>query len=79
MTYRVINRNIPKPPPKKTQTNEDYLRSCTTEELVNVIHLMTASCYVCGSVGVDYKRCYFRKQCAGPKEIEEWLKEKHDG
>ena len=59
------------------QTNEEYIRTCSTAELVHVIHLMTTSCYVCGSDGVDYRRCYFRKQCTGPKEIEEWLKEPH--
>lgn len=58
-------------------TNEEWLRSATTEQLVHVIHLMTTSCYVCGQEGVDYKRCYFHKKCTGPKEIEEWLKEKH--
>ena len=62
---------------KGKKTNEEYLRSCTTEQLVHVIHLMTTSCYVCGSDGVDYKRCYFHKKCTGPKEIEEWLKEPH--
>ena len=56
-------------------TNEEYIRTCSTAELVHVIHLMTTSCYVCGSDGVDYRRCYFRKQCTGPKEIEEWLYE----
>jgi len=59
-------------------TNEEYLKSCNTEQLVHVIHLMTTSCYVCGKDGVDYKRCYFHKKCTGPKEIEEWLKEKHE-
>lgn len=59
-------------------TNEEYIRTCSTAELVHVIHLMTSSCYVCGSDGVDYRRCYFRKQCTGPKEIEEWLKEIHN-
>jgi hypothetical protein len=59
-------------------TNEEYIKSCSTEQLVQVIHLMTTSCYVCGKDGVDYKRCYFRKKCTGPKEIEEWLKEPHD-
>lgn len=58
-------------------TNEEYLRFCNTEQLVHVIHLMTSSCYVCGKEGVDYKRCYFHKKCTGPKEIEEWLKEKY--
>ena len=62
----------------KPMTNEEYMRSCNTEQLVHVIHLMTTSCYVCGSDGVDYKRCYFHKKCTGPKEIEEWLKEPHD-
>ena len=59
-------------------TNEEWLRSCNTEQLVHVIHLMTSCCYVCGKDGVDYKRCYFHKKCTGPKEIEEWLKEKHE-
>lgn len=62
---------------KANMTNEEYIRTCSTAELVHVIHLMTTSCYVCGSDGVDYRRCYFRKQCTGPKEIEEWLKEPH--
>ena len=61
----------------KPMTNEEYIRTCSPAELVHVIHLMTTSCYVCGSDGVDYRRCYFRKQCTGPKEIEEWLKEIH--
>jgi len=63
---------------KPMMTNEEYLRSCNTEQLVHVIHLMTTCCYVCGKEGVDYKRCYFHKKCTGPKEIEEWLKEPHD-
>lgn len=62
----------------KPMTNEEYIRTCSTAELIHVIHLMTSSCYVCGSDGVDYRRCYFRKQCTGPKEIEEWLKEIHN-
>ena len=62
----------------KPLTNEAWLRSCNTEQLVHVIHLMTSSCYVCGMDGVDYRRCYFRKKCTGPKEIEEWLKDKHE-
>ncbi len=65
------------PTPSEPMTNEEYIRTCSTAELVHVIHLMTTSCYVCGSDGVDYRRCYFRKQCTGPKEIEEWLKEPH--
>ena len=72
--------NKVKAPPKPNplpMTNEEYIRTCSTAELVHVIHLMTTSCYVCGSDGVDYRRCYFRKQCTGPKEIEEWLKEPH--
>ena len=60
------------------QTEQEYIQSCNTEQLVHVIHLMTTSCYVCGKEGVDYKRCYFHKKCTGPKEIEEWLKEPHD-
>lgn len=60
------------------QTEQEYIQTCTTEQLVHVIHLMTSSCYVCGKEGVDYKRCYFHKKCTGPKEIEEWLKEPHD-
>jgi hypothetical protein len=63
---------------KGKKTREEWLKSCNTEQLVNVIHLMTTSCYVCGKEGVDYKRCYFHKKCTGPKEIEEWLKEPHD-
>lgn len=63
----------------KQMTNEEHIRTCSTAELVHVIHLMTTSCYVCGSDGVDYRRCYFRKQCTGPKEIEEWLKQPHGG
>ena len=58
-------------------SNEEYMRTCSTEQLVHVIHLMTTSCYVCGKDGVDYKRCYFHKKCTGPKEIEEWLKQPH--
>ena len=61
----------------KSLTNEEWLKSCNTEQLVHVIHLMTSCCYVCGKDGVDYKRCYFHKKCTGPKEIEEWLKEPH--
>lgn len=63
----------------KPMTNEEWLRTATTEELVQAIHLMTTFCYVCGKEGVDYKRCYFHKKCTGPKEIAEWLKEKHNG
>jgi hypothetical protein len=58
-------------------TEQEWIQTCTTEQLVRVIHLMTTSCYVCGKEGVDYKRCYFHKKCTGPKEIEEWLKEPH--
>jgi len=38
---------------------------------------MTTSCYVCGADGVDYKRCYFRKECTGEADILDWLKEVH--
>lgn len=58
-------------------TEQEYIQTCNTEQLVHVIHLMTTCCYVCGKDGVDYKRCYFHKKCTGPKEIEEWLKETH--
>ena len=64
--------------PSEPMTNEEYIRTCSTAELVHEIHLMTSNCYVCGSDGVDYRRCYFRKKCTGPKEIEEWLKEIHN-
>lgn len=58
-------------------TEQEYIQTCNTEQLVHVIHLMTTCCYVCGKDGVDYKRCYFHKKCTGPKEIEEWLKQPH--
>ena len=64
--------------PSKPMTEQEYLQTCSTEQLVHVIHLMTSCCYVCGKDGVDYKRCYFHKKCTGPKEIEEWLKEPHN-
>ena len=63
--------------PSEPMTEEEWLRTATTEELVQAIHLMTTCCYVCGKEGVDYKRCYFRKNCTGPKEIAEWLKQPH--
>ena len=62
---------------KEPMTEQEYLQTCNTEQLVHVIHLMTTCCYVCGKDGVDYKRCYFHKKCTGPKEIEEWLKQPH--
>ncbi len=63
--------------PHKRMSNEEWLRTCSTEELVKAISLMTVSCFICGRDGVEYRRCYFRKNCTGPKEIEEWLQEEH--
>ena len=61
----------------KVQTNEEWFCTLSTEEKAHQLHLMTSSCYVCGADGVDYKRCYFRKECTGEADILDWLKEVH--
>ena len=59
----------------KPLTNEEYIRSCSTEELANFLEDVTSSCYHCGMTD-DISQCAFQKhQC----NIKEWLKEKHNG
>ena len=59
---------------KKPMTNEEYIRSCSTEELANFLEDVTSSCYHCGMTD-DISQCAFQKhQC----NIKEWLKEKHE-
>lgn len=60
------------------QTNEEYIRSCSTEELAEFLHWLTLACYICGKDGVreDKKHCIFGR-CTGHEDIKEWLKEKH--
>ena len=58
-------------------SNEEWFESLPTKEKAEVLHILTTACYVCGKDGVDYKRCHFGKECAGPKEIQEWLEQDH--
>jgi len=59
-------------------TNEEWLRSCDTEQLAEFLHKTTIACFVCGMDGLDEKRCPFGLECAGPKDILKWLKQKHN-
>lgn len=66
--YYVVNKekmNKPKP-----QTNEEYLRSCTTEQLAEFIN------YIAGQCSIN-KPC---KLCTGwchKDDVEKWLKQPH--
>ena len=59
-------------------TNEEFIRNCSTEELAEFLQKTTMACFVCGMDGLDEKRCPFGLECAGPKEIMQWLKQKHN-
>lgn len=62
------------------QTNEEYLKSCNTEELAEVLNkiFMTRTfCHICPEGGVcdiGYKCKYHG---GNTKDFEEWLKEIH--
>ncbi len=75
MTYRVINRNIPKPPPpKKTQTNEEYLRTCTTDQLAEEMlqQWIHGAYHGVGEFGLTDKEIELSRE-----DIVEWLKQPH--
>ena len=65
---------------KIEQTNEEWIRSCSTEELVEWIKTVTRHCYACGydmaRNGIQTKpKCPFQ-DCV-QDDTERWLKEKH--
>lgn len=56
-------------------TNEEWRRTCSTEEFAKFLEDVTNGCYHCGMTD-DISQCAFQKhQC----NIKEWLKEKYDG
>ena len=58
------------PAPSKPQTNEEWLRSATFEELAGAIYEWYTLGYTRGKNG---------KKLNSITEVVEWLKEKHDG
>jgi hypothetical protein len=65
---------------KKPPTNEEYLRSCTTEQLAEVLNkiFMTRTfCHICPEGGV----CDIGYECkyhgGNTKDFVEWLKQPH--
>ena len=62
----------------KPMTNEEWIKSLDTEQLAEFLHKTTIACFVCGMDGLDEKRCPFGLECAGPKDIIKWLKQKHN-
>lgn len=63
----------------KPLTNEEWLRSCSTEQLAHVLNKMTLHCYICGQDGPreDSRHCVFGG-CTGEADILEWLKKPHN-
>ncbi len=63
---------------KPILTNEEYLKSCTTEQLAELLDKMTLSCYICGQDGYNEnpRHCIFGR-CTGKEDIFEWLKKPH--
>ena len=55
--------------PKKPQTNEEWLRSATFEEMAGAIYEWHSAGYTKGRIGLPLNPI---------TEIVEWLKEKHD-
>ena len=56
-------------PKKGIMTNEEYIRSCTFEELAGEIYEWYSAGYTTGRVGLPLNSI---------TEIVEWLKEKHE-
>ena len=56
-------------PKKGIMTNEEYIRSCTFEELAGAIYEWYSAGYTTGRVGLPLNSI---------TEIVEWLKEKHE-
>lgn len=55
-------------------TNDEWRRTCSTEEFAKFLEDVTSSCYHCGMTD-DISQCAFQKhQC----NIKAWLKEKHN-
>ena len=60
------------------QTNEEYMRSCTTEQLAKVLGNIAKNAYQCGQNGKTNK-CVNRNHCTGYCDYGwcEWLKQPH--
>ncbi len=62
---------------KEQETNEEWLRQASTEELAEWIKAVIENCRDCGrSKKMFMEDCPFGKYCA--YEVGDWLKEKHD-
>ena len=59
-------------------TNEEYLKSCNTEQLAEVLGKIAKNAYQCGQNGKTNK-CVNRKHCTGYCDYgwEMWLKQPH--
>lgn len=69
------------PKPKQPQTNEEYLRNCSTEELANFLIKLIKICKACASgIGMDEvdDGCPCGEcGCSYKEEVLKWLKEKY--
>ena len=58
----------------KNKTNEDYMQSCNTEQLAEVINKIIEQCFLCGVNENNSKKCIFGS-CS---RVIEWLKQPHN-
>lgn len=68
--YYVVNKekmNKPKP-----QTNEEYLKSCTTEQLAEWLRGVYWHCHE-----IDCEHCNYPWRCMEKGDIVKWLKQTH--
>ena len=61
----------------EAQTNEEWLRTATTEQLAEWLIEATQHCFECGLNVNNSVLCPF-KECIDKDYAVEWLKEKHD-
>ncbi len=59
-------------------TNEEFIRTCTIEELENLLRHIANNCYWYGGFKGKDKDGFDNKYCLITKNIKEWLKEKHE-
>ena len=62
--------------PKKPQTNEEWLRKASIEQLADWIVDITQYCFECGIDTKNCRNCPFEK-CVDKGRMVKWLKQQH--
>lgn len=68
----VKDMSLPMPKNGKPKTNEEWLRSATTEELAEWLRGVYWHCHA-----IDCEHCNYPWRCMEKREIVEWLKQPH--